>query len=46
MILVTTLFARRADEAQAYDEVVVPFLDRMIMDFRLPAILSTYRHRT
>jgi hypothetical protein len=33
MVLVTTLFARRADDAQAYDEVVVPFLDRMILEF-------------
>jgi hypothetical protein len=33
MVLVTTLFARRADDAQAYDEVVVPFLDRMINQF-------------
>jgi hypothetical protein len=32
MVLLTTLFARRADDAQAYDEVVVPFLDRMIME--------------
>ena len=33
MILLTTFFARHADDAQAYDEVVVPFLDRMIMEF-------------
>jgi len=33
MVLLTTLFARRADDAQAYDEVVVPFLDRMIVEF-------------
>lgn len=33
MVLLTTLFARRADDAQAYDEVVVPFLDRVIMEF-------------
>ena len=33
MVLVTTLFARRANDAQAYDEVVVPFLDRMINQF-------------
>ena len=33
MVLLTTLFARRADDAQAYDEVVVPFLDRMITEF-------------
>jgi hypothetical protein len=32
-VLLTTLFARRADDAQAYDEVVVPFLHRMIMAF-------------
>ena len=32
-VLVTTFFARRANDAQAYDEVVVPFLDRMIMQF-------------
>jgi hypothetical protein len=33
MILLSTLFARRADDRQAYDEVVVPFLNRMIMEF-------------
>ena len=33
MVLLTTLFARRADDAQAYDEVVVPFLDRMMKQF-------------
>ena len=33
MLLLTTLFARRADDTRAYDEVVVPFLDRMIMQF-------------
>jgi hypothetical protein len=33
MILLTTLFARRANDAQAYDEVVVPFLNRMITQF-------------
>src|SRR6266849_5300350 len=31
MVLLTTLFARRADDAQAYNEVVVPFLDRLTM---------------
>lgn len=30
MVLLTTLFARRANDAQSYDEVVVPFLDRVI----------------
>ena len=29
----TTWFARCANDARAYDEVVVPFLDRMIMQF-------------
>jgi hypothetical protein len=33
MVLLTTLFARRADDAQAYDQVVAPFLERMIMEF-------------
>ena len=33
MVLLTTLFARRSDDVHAYDEVVVPFLDRMIKEF-------------
>jgi hypothetical protein len=33
MVLLSTSFARRGNDAQAYDEVVVPFLDRMIMQF-------------
>jgi hypothetical protein len=33
MMLLSTVFARRANDAQAYDEVVVPFLDRMIHEF-------------
>jgi hypothetical protein len=33
MLLLTTLFARRLDDARAYDEVVVPFLDRVIGQF-------------
>jgi len=33
MVLLTTSFARCANDAQAYDEVVVPFLDRLIMQF-------------
>lgn len=33
MVLLTTLFARHADDAHAYDEVVIPFLDRAIMEF-------------
>lgn len=33
MVLLTAWFARCADDAQAYDEVVVPFLDRMINQF-------------
>jgi hypothetical protein len=33
MLLLTTLFARRPDDARAYDEVVVPFLDRVIGQF-------------
>jgi hypothetical protein len=33
MVLLTTLFARRANDAQKYDEVVVPFLDRVITQF-------------
>ncbi|HEX6462970.1 MAG TPA: hypothetical protein VFZ98_00900 [Vicinamibacterales bacterium] len=33
MVLLSTLFARRKDDAQRYEEVVVPFLDRMITQF-------------
>ena len=33
MVLLTTSFARSANDAQAYDKVVVPFLDRVIMQF-------------
>lgn len=33
MLLLKTLFARRSGDGQAYDEVVVPFLDRMIRQF-------------
>jgi hypothetical protein len=33
MELLTTRFSRRADDARAYGEVVVPFLDRMITQF-------------
>lgn len=33
MVLLTTLFARRANDAQKYDQVIVPFLDRVIMQF-------------
>jgi len=33
MLLLATLFGRRANDAQAYDEVVVPFLDRVITEF-------------
>jgi hypothetical protein len=33
MVLLTTFFARRANDSQAYDEVVVPFLDRLTMGF-------------
>jgi hypothetical protein len=33
MVLVKTLFARRAGDADAYTKVVVPFLDRMIRQF-------------
>ena len=33
MLLLTTLFSRRADDTHAYDRVVVPFLERMIMQF-------------
>jgi hypothetical protein len=35
MVLLKTLFARRADDAHAYDQVVVPLLDRMIKEFRV-----------
>ena len=33
MVLLATLFSRRANDAEAYNEVVVPFLDRVITDF-------------
>ncbi len=33
MILVSTFFARHADDALAYEEVVVPFLDHVITEF-------------
>jgi hypothetical protein len=33
MVLLTASFAGCANDAQAYDEVVVPFLNRMIMEF-------------
>lgn len=33
MLLLTTLFARRAGDAQAYDHVVIPFLDRVTTQF-------------
>ena len=33
MILTTTFFARRATDAQRYDEVVIPFLNRVINEF-------------
>jgi hypothetical protein len=33
MLLLTTSFARRAGDAHAYDDVVVPFLDRLITQF-------------
>jgi hypothetical protein len=33
MVLLTTWFARCANDAEAFDEVVVPFLDRMIQQF-------------
>jgi hypothetical protein len=42
MVLLTTLFARRADDATAYDEVVVPFLDRMIMKFPVAGYPPAY----
>jgi len=33
MILLKTLFGRYGGDAQAYDELVVPFLDRLIQEF-------------
>ena len=33
MVLLATLFARRANDAQRYDQVVVPFLDRVITQY-------------
>ncbi len=33
MVLLKTLFSRRADDAHAYDEIVVPFLDRLISEY-------------
>jgi len=33
MVLLATLFARRADDERAYDEIVVPFLERLITQY-------------
>ena len=33
MLLLSTIFARRANDEQRYDEVVVPFLNRTINEF-------------
>lgn len=33
MVLLSAWFARSANDAQAYDQVVIPFLDRMINEF-------------
>jgi hypothetical protein len=33
MVLLNALFARRGNNPQAYDKVVVPFLDRLTMGF-------------
>jgi hypothetical protein len=33
MVLLSTLFARSASDSQAYDQVVVPFLNRVITDY-------------
>jgi hypothetical protein len=33
MLVLTSVFARRTNDAQSYSEVVVPFLDRVINDF-------------
>jgi hypothetical protein len=33
MVLLSTLFAGRPDDARAYDELVVPFLDRLLTEF-------------
>jgi hypothetical protein len=33
MVLVKTLFTRRAGDTDAYDKVVVPFVDRVIRQF-------------
>jgi hypothetical protein len=33
MVLLSAWFARCANDAQAYDQVVIPFLDRMIKEF-------------
>jgi hypothetical protein len=43
MVLLTTLFARRADDAQAYTQVVVPFLDRMITKFPVAGYPPTHQ---
>jgi hypothetical protein len=40
MLLLTTLFASRMGDAPAYDHVVVPFLDRVIMQFPVLAYPS------
>jgi hypothetical protein len=33
MVLLSTLFGRRANPTQAYEQVVVPFLNRMVTQF-------------
>jgi len=33
MVLLTTFFARRANDTRAFEEVVVPFLDRLTLGF-------------
>ncbi len=40
MVLLTTLLARRANDPQAYKEIVVPFLDRLTMGFQFGVILQ------
>jgi hypothetical protein len=37
MVLLTRLFARRANDTEAYNKVVVPFLDRLTMGLPYPS---------
>jgi hypothetical protein len=42
MVLLKALLARRADDMQAYNEVVVPFLDRLTMGLPVGGYLPDF----